>query len=92
MMDVYAYRDESLQLHNPPFVSTTEKQAIMITRNLLLADRAGSIRALADKLVLVRLGTFDEVTGKLTGSDPVEVIRLSSIYVPEGGIEDDQNV
>lgn len=91
-MNLYAFRDESLQLFNPPFVATTEKQAVLQARNMLMADRGGSIRSLAPKLVLVHLGTFDEVSGKLTACDPSDVIRLSSIYVPEGGASDDENV
>lgn len=57
-----------------------------------MADRGGTIRSLAHKLVLVHLGSFDEVSGNLTACDPSDVIRLSSIYVPEGGVSDDQNV
>jgi len=77
MKGIYSVFDKKAQEYNAPFVEITDATAIRAVQQLL-QNKEHPLAMFSEDYDLVKLGTFDPVTG-IIENDPMDLIQLEKL-------------
>lgn len=92
-MNCYAIYNKPVKAHNRPFVAVSDKEAVILVRNVLLNSNERELSLAPSDYDLVFVGNFDDVRGSYSGRRRLvcNVVDIPLPPIAEKNIEKETN-